>query len=488
MLSSSTPDESSSQLEKTDKDDHNVRVEEKESVSVHDDDDFDEELVKKTIRKVDIRLLPILGAIYSFSLIDRNNLSNARISGADTEIGLGVGNHYSLATLVFFIPYIILEIPSNMVFRRVGASPYLATIGFLWGVVILSMGFVKTWNQMAALRGILGILEAGAGFFPACVWLISCWYKRAEVQVRMASFYLMSVVAGSFSSIIAYGLSTIRAGHLSGWRWILIVEGIITCGLSIIGYFIIVDFPDKNTFLTKEETALVKSRVERDRADTNHDPLTFAKCIDYACDLKLWGFALAYLCTTTATYAYGYFTPIILVGLGFSVKKAQLLIAPTGIAACIFALGLSKISDRYQTRGLIVVVQALMAITGLAMTGYSPNNSVRFAGAFIGVSGAQGNIPALLAYQSNNIRRQSKRAFSSALQVAFGGIGGIVTSVAYRQQDAPVYRLGMTITIVLQGVIILIVAMNSMWFAYCNRQVRQGRRVVESQPGFLYTL
>jgi len=162
---------------------------------------------------------------------------------------------------------------------------------------MISMGFVKTWNQMAALRGLLGILEAG--FFPACVWLISCWYKRSEVQVRLAIFYFVSVIAGSFSSILAYGLSTIKAAHLSGWRWILIIEGIITCGLSVLGYWLIVDFPDKNKFLSKEETDLVKARVERDRADGEYDPLTLQKCFKYALDLKLCSFAICYLCTTT---------------------------------------------------------------------------------------------------------------------------------------------------------------------------------------------
>jgi len=368
----------------------------------------------------------------------------------------------------------------------VGASLYLGTIGLLWGVIMVCMGFVKTWNQMAALRGLLGILEAG--FFPACIWLISCWYKRAEVQVRLAAFYFISVVAGAFSSILAYGLSTIKAGHLSGWRWILIIEGIVTCAISIFGYFVIVDFPDKNKFLTPEETAMIKQRVERDRADTMHDPLTWRKTLDYVCDLKLWSFALAYLCTTMATYAYGYFTPIILIGLGFSVKDAQLLIAPTGVSACLFALGLSRLADRFRLRGPFIILQALMAITGLSMTGFHPNNSVRFAGAFIGVAGAQGNIPALIAYQSNNIRRQSKRAYSSALQVAFGGIGGIIASLAYRQQDAPRYKPGITATIALQVVIIILVGLNSLWFAYRNRQVRNGGKAIEGQPGFLYTL
>ncbi|GJJ08673.1 hypothetical protein Clacol_002892 [Clathrus columnatus] len=351
----------SSQEQKYVQDVEKKRASDSLSISDSNVDWNDREFINKTIRKVDFRLLPILGSIYAFSLIDRNNLSNARISGADVEIGLGVGNHYSLATLVFFIPYIILEVPSNMLFRRIGASAFLGTIGLLWGVIMISMGFVKTWNQMAALRGLLGILEQ----------------------------------------------------HCS----------------------VIVDFPDKNKFLTYGQTQLIRERVERDRADTEHDTLTIQKCLRYACDLKLYtpvpGFSMGYLCTT---------------------------------------------------------LSALMAIVGLSMTAFHPRNAVRFAGCFIGLAGSQGNIPSLLAYQSNNIRRQSKRAFASALQVGFGGIGGIMASLAYRQQDSPRYRLGITITIAFQGLLIVLVILNSIWFMYRNNQVKKGGKPIEGYPGFLYTL
>lgn len=109
-------------------------------------------------------------------------MSNARIAGMDVELDLTVGDRYSIALLVFFVPYFLFELPSNIVLRRVGAAYWLGGICVAWGVVMIGMGFVKNWESLAALRTLLGLFEAG--FFPGCVYLISCWYVRYEVQKR----------------------------------------------------------------------------------------------------------------------------------------------------------------------------------------------------------------------------------------------------------------------------------------------------------------
>lgn len=98
------------------------------------------------------------------------------------------------------------------------------------------MAFVETWQALAGLRAVLGALEAG--FFPACAYLVSCWYKRSEMQFRLACFYLVSTLAGGFSSILAYGLGRLHGKDgRAGWRWVFLVEGIITMGLAVVAYF-----------------------------------------------------------------------------------------------------------------------------------------------------------------------------------------------------------------------------------------------------------
>lgn len=105
------------------------------------------------------------------------------------------------------------------------------------------------------------------------------------------------------------------------------------------------------------------------------------------------------------------------------------------------------LGDKYRMRGVIVIFNALLCILGLPMMGFAQGNATRYAGVFFAVAGCNANIPATMAYQANNVRGQWTRALSSATLVGFGGVGGIVSSVAFRSQDAPGYRPGIWTTI-----------------------------------------
>lgn len=123
--------------------------------------EHDPQYEKALIRKIDKRLLPILGALYSIALIDRVNISAAYVVGMGVDLGLGIGKRYTIALLVFFIPYFIFELPSNIVLRKVGSANWLSFIAFSWGTVMLGQGFVQNWYGLAACRALLGLFEAG---------------------------------------------------------------------------------------------------------------------------------------------------------------------------------------------------------------------------------------------------------------------------------------------------------------------------------------
>lgn len=241
------------------------------------------------------------------------------------ELKLSIGERYSIAVLAFFIPYILLELPSQVGLRKFGAAIWLSSSVLLWGVVMIAMGFVHNHHQLAGLRALLGVFEAT--LFPGCAYLISCWYIRRQVQVRLSIFYVTSVAISGLSAILAYGLAQLhgRAG-LSGWRWIFIIEGIITAFVGLLGYLIIVDLPDKAKFLSEDAKQLILTRIQRDRSDAQHDALTFKKTARYALDIKLWVFALMFGASTTGSYALSYFLPSILAGMGFDTKFSQILV------------------------------------------------------------------------------------------------------------------------------------------------------------------
>ncbi|EPQ27379.1 uncharacterized protein PFL1_04918 [Pseudozyma flocculosa PF-1] len=451
---------------------------------------FDEQEIKRVRTRIDRRLLPILGALYSIALIDRTNLSAARIAGAEKDLKLNVGQNYTIATLIFFVPYIIFEMPSNLLLRKIGPAKQLSAIATLWGIVMMAQGFVKDWKQLVVTRFFTGLLEAG--FFPACVLLVSCFYVRRESQVRMSAFYLVSVGFSGFSNIIAYGISKMNGlGGLAGWRWIFIMEGLATIVLGVSAYWLIIDFPDRAVetgFLKPEERDLILTRIQRDRGDAEADPLTMAKLRKYALDIKPWIYGIMFMNTTLPTYAYAFFLPVILRGMGYSIRDTFLLGAAPYCVAMVMAFGFALISDRFFTRIPVIVTQCLLTIVGLAMLFDTTNKNVMLAGAFLGVSGANGNIPAILNFSQNNIVGQSKRSFVSVVVVSFGGIGGIFASCVYQSKDAPLYRPGLYATMACQAFNVVACLCFAIYFSWANKKVREGKKVVEGKPGFTYTI
>lgn len=176
--------------------------------------------------------------------------------------------------------------------------------------------------------------------------------------------------------------------------------------------------------------------------------------------------------------------------MGYSAGVANLLSAPPVVTALPIAFTLAWIGDKFHVRGPVIVTQSLIVITGLMITAYHRSNGVRYFGIFLGIAGCQGNVPAILAYQSNNIRMQSKRSVGSALQIGFGAVGGIIASTVFREADAPRYVPGLWVTAGLQLFIIMLVGCNTIYFIRKNKQVDNGtiKKAIEGQEGFKFTL
>ncbi|KAJ8457257.1 hypothetical protein ONZ45_g18382 [Pleurotus djamor] len=439
-------------------------------------------------QKIDVHLLPILAVLYSISLIDRSNIANAYIAGMKVDLGLDVGSRYSLAVLIFFVPYILFELPSNVIVRHVGVARWISAITVLWGAVMLGMGFVKTWWELVICRALLGFLEAG--FFPACAYLISTWYLRREVQKRLTGFYVVSGMVSGFSSAMAGGIAELAGVRgLGGWQWIFIIFGCATLLAGIAAYLLVQDFPDKNKFLTSEETSWVIDRIEKDRADAHYDNWTMAKFWTYLFDLHLWSYAVIFGAACTVAYAFAYFLPIILVGgMGYQTLHAQLLIAPPNVFAAVFSFSLAILSDKWGVRAPFLLFQATISLIGLCLTAFHTQNAVRYFGVFLGLSGGLANVPGTLGYLQNNVAGHTKRAFTTALTVGGGGVGGIIASTVFRSQDAPGYRPGLWVTIGSQLLILVVVLINSVYFYFKNKAVREGRSPpIDGRVGFLYT-
>ncbi|KAF1816883.1 retrograde regulation protein 2 [Eremomyces bilateralis CBS 781.70] len=439
----------------------------------------DEATVKRINRKIDRRICIVLGVLYTIAVIDRVNLP------------LAEGNAYSLLILCFFPFYIAFQPVMTPISRKLRPRRFLSGIVISWGLVMAGHGLVHDWRAMLALRCLLGIFEAG--FFSTSVYLISTWYIRSEVATRNAAFYLVGVFFAGFGGVLAYGLSRMDGvGGYAGWRWIFIIEGIITIVGGCLAYILIVDFPEQAAhswkFLTEEEARIIIERVERDRGDTIIPPFELWPYLANALDWKIWFFAANFGLTSTVTYATAYFMPIILrEDMGFSEVATQCLSTPAVAVAAILGQFEAYLSDRFRLRSPFMIFNAALIIIGIILLGFVEVTGVRFFGCFLIVGGANANIPLTLTYQANNIVGQWKRAFCSATLIGAGAVGGIIGSLTFRSQDAPAYRPGLYTCLTAGALVILSVLITTAYFAVSNKRQRQGKLIIEKMDGFRYT-
>ncbi|PPJ60117.1 hypothetical protein CBER1_03121 [Cercospora berteroae] len=462
-----------------------------DDVVVAQDEGWEDPRVKQIKRKVDIRLSAMLALMYIVNQIDRNNLPNAVIAGMDDDLNL-IGNRYQVIVLVFFPTYVLFNFVATVLARKLGPRPFLAGITLAFGLVVVGFGLVETWTPLIALRVLLGMFESC--FFPSAIFLVAMWYTRREVAKRNAFFYLVGNSVGGFGGVLAYGLQQMDgiAGR-PGWQWIFIWEGIMTVIIAALGYLFLIDFPEEayrtKWFLKEDEIKIMIDRVQRDRADAHVTPFNLKNYLSQAKDWKIWLFGINFGMSGAVTYAVSYFLPIILRdSLGFTVVQSQCLTAPCYAFSFLLGFATSWVSDKYNIRGHVLIFNALLEIIGVAVLGYAEQPYVRYFGAFLITAGCNSNVPASMTYQANNVVGQWKRAFTSATIVAWGGIGGVIGTVAFRSQDSPTYRPGLYTCFTCASVTILSVATTTVYMWHKNRQQAKGLIIIEGVPGFRYTL
>ncbi|OJJ60229.1 hypothetical protein ASPSYDRAFT_78444 [Aspergillus sydowii CBS 593.65] len=448
---------------------------------------YDDAVVKRIKRKIDVRLCVVVAIMYTVCQIDRVNLPNAVVAGMGAEIDL-TGTNYSTIVALFFVTYTIFQPLMTVMARKIGPRIFMGFITVAWGLVMVGMGLVHDWRELAGLRVVLGVFEAG--LFPSAVFLISSWYIRQETGKRIGLFYLLGSALSSFGGILAH----------AGWRWIFIIEGILTVAIGLLGLILIVDFPEDarrtRWFLTNTEIDIMIDRVDKDRGDAHVTPFALKEYLKYALEWQGWLLAVNFLMTAVVIYAVAYFLPIVLQqGLGFDVAKAQTLTAPCFLFGSALGIIESWLSDKYNMRGVVVVINAVLQIVGVALLGYAKSNGVRYFGAFILTGGCNANVSASLTYQSNNITGQWRRAFGSALIVGAGGVGGVIGGLVFREQDAPEYRQvsllsfspGLWTCFIAAGITIVSVGITTCTMARANRKQKEGL-VIFDTPGFRFTL
>ncbi|OCH93577.1 MFS general substrate transporter [Obba rivulosa] len=406
----------------------------------------------KLMRRIDMRVVPVLCVLYVLAFLDRVNVSNAAIFGLKQDLNLE-GNEFNTALVIFFVPYIVFEIPSNVLLKRFKPHVWLSFCMFLFGLVTVLQGLVQNYSGLLATRFFLGLVEAGV--FPACFYLISMWYKRSETQKRYSFFNSSTTLAGAFGGLLASGIGKMDGVRgFSGWRWIFIIEGAVTCVVSALFYFVISDFPEDAKWLTPEEKEFVKARLYEDVGySRRHEPLTLRNAWDILKDYKILIGGVMYFGLIVPAYGYAYFAPTIIQSLGHGNIQTQLLSVPPWACSFAFSMLVATASDSLRHRFLFVLFPTAVTLAGfLILLVEHHNTHVQYAALFLAVMGTYSAIPVIVCWFNTNLGGHHRRAVATAWQVGFGNIGGIIAVFAFLAKDAPRYIPGYSICIAFIGV------------------------------------
>ena len=225
------------------------------------------DIEKRVIRKMDLRVVALVSALYVLAFLDRSNIGNAKIAGMSKDLHLGNGNKYQWLLTIFYISYIVFEFQALM-WKIVPPHIWLAFCVACWGLFATCQAATTNWSGMMALRFLLGISEAGFG--PGIPYLLSFFYLRHEVGFRIAIFLSAAPLATTFSGALAYGcvnvsghfrrslltnFSSITSGHshFPNWRLLFLVEGLPTLLMAPVAFFFLPDTPAEARFLNEEE-------------------------------------------------------------------------------------------------------------------------------------------------------------------------------------------------------------------------------------------
>lgn len=227
--------------------------------------------------------------------------------------------------------------------------------------------------------------------------------------------------------------------YREGWRWIFIIEGIVTIVAGMISPRFLVEFPEKAKWLTERQKHIANARLVTDKKARVHVEPTLKESMRMLFDWKLIIYSLQYFVSASSVYSLAYFKPIILrQGMGFSYALSQILASPPYVFAIIMSLTMAWVSDKYRTRWPILCGQSITAIVGLLIILYTKPPGVRYFGLYLAIFGTQANVPGTLAYGQSQTADLRKKGVVAAAMISVGAAGGITGSTIFRSQDAPV--------------------------------------------------
>jgi len=415
--------------------------------------------VERTYRKLTLRLMPFLIICYIVSYLDRANISFAKLQFMN-DLGFSEAA-YGLGAGLFFIGYVLFEVPSNIWMQRIGARRTLLRIMILWGLISSAMMFVNTPMQFYVMRFLLGAAEAG--FFPGVILYLTYWFPAAR-RGRVTGFFMMGaatagIIGGPVSTWIMVHMANLHGLH--GWQWLFLLEGMPAVILGIVAFYFLCDRPGDATWLSEREKAIVQSDLA---AEEKGEPRGKGHGLREALrNPKVYVGMVGYFCVLVSFNAIGFWAPTIIRDVGVKdLVDVGLLSSAVFLAGAAGTYIVGYSSDiRMERRWHLAACGAVIAVCFACLPLVAHNITFAIALLSIAAAASYGGFVVFWTIPQSFLTGHTK-ASGIALITSLGGIGAFVspTLVGWMKSSTGSIYAGLTILgcITLIGAVVILIA------------------------------
>ncbi|KAI8364619.1 major facilitator superfamily domain-containing protein [Blakeslea trispora] len=411
---------------------------------------------KSLVRKIDWLLMPIICLLDFLQFLDKSTISYAALMGFKEDLQLA-GNQYSLLGSIFYLGYLVFQLPNNYMLQRIPIGKYIGIIVILWGTVLLCTAWGRNFGQLAGLRFLLGFFEAG--IYPSLTLLVSTFYRRSEQVARLGAFWICNGFALVVGGLVSYGIGHMNnVAGLKAWQWVMIILGGITILIGFVVFFFLIDSPKARALqLNAEQEMLVEERT-RDNATVRTTEIKFEQIWEALKEVRFWCFCFACLFINLQNGAMTIYNAQIASSFGFDQLQSLLLSTGTGGFTIIFILaGIILVRKYHQT---IYTACFLMCfdVLGLILLLAIPVPKMKIIGFFLSWSYVAVYV-LMVTCISNNVTGYTKKIFYNGVLMIFYTIGNFVGPL---MMTTPPYVGGM-IGYLVADVLVIVLLLIARW-------------------------
>ncbi|KAF2165022.1 hypothetical protein M409DRAFT_24922 [Zasmidium cellare ATCC 36951] len=409
---------------------------------------------KRLKRKVDLRVMTWCWLMFLSLDLNRRNINRAISDDLLPELGMNT-NDFNYGQTIFLVSFLAAELPSGLISKKVGPDRWIPFIIFGWSVVSASQAGLSSKAGYYVCRCLLGLLMGG--FIPDTVLYITYWYKSKELPIRLSWFWTVLSTCNILGSFLAAGILQMRGLQgMAGWRWLFLIEGVITACVGIASWGLMPPsitqtkgwIRGKKGWFTEREEKILVNRLLRDSPDkgdmNNRQAVNLPRLWSAIKDFDLWPLYLVGLTNYIPPSPPSNYLSYILRQMGFSTLNANLLTIPSQFLFGVNLLIVSWVSEKIGERAIIsslANIWILPWLAALVALGASASDWVRYA-LLTGLLSYPYCHAILVAWNSKNSNSVRTRAVSAALYNMFVQAGNIIGSNIYRDEDRPYYLRG----------------------------------------------